>query len=181
MTTSSNAEHTPVQDGRAPRAAVQVWALLPLRLIVGFGFYAHGAAKWTRGPAGFAKLLLLIGTPYPGTMAWVVTLLEIGGGVAIMAGLLVPFAAVPLIASMVVAMLGVQLRYGFSSVNTVGLTSAGPLFGPPGYEINLLYIAALVALAVADPSPWSVDRWLLGRRRDARARARPGDRQLPRA
>lgn len=52
---------------------------------------------------------------------------------------------------MLVAMFTVNIRYGFSSVNTVGLTANGPQFGPPGYEINLLYIAALIALAVSGP------------------------------
>jgi putative oxidoreductase len=32
-------------------------ALLPLRLVVGFGFIAHGMAKWTRGPQKFGNLL----------------------------------------------------------------------------------------------------------------------------
>ena len=54
--------------------------------------------------------------------------------------------SIPLIVSMLVALFTVQLRLGFSSVNTIGLRPAGPVFGPPGDEINLLYIAALVAL-----------------------------------
>ena len=134
-------------------------ALLPLRLIVGFGFLAHGAAKWGRGPEHFGALLAQIGTPLPVTAAWAVTLVEVFGGLAIMAGAFVALASVPLIVSMLVAMFTVQLRYGFSSVNTIGLTPAGPVFGPPGYEINLLYIAALIALAVSGPSAVSVDRW----------------------
>jgi putative oxidoreductase len=75
-----------------------------------------------------------------------------------------------LIVSMLVAMFAVQLRFGFSSVNTIGLTPSGPVFGPPGYEINLLYIGALLALALAGPGAWSVDRWL-SRRRAAECRA----------
>jgi putative oxidoreductase len=61
-------------------------------------------------------------------------------------------------------MFTVQLRYGFSSVNTIGLTESGPIFGPPGYEINLLYIAALLAIALAGPGALSVDRWLAARK-----------------
>jgi len=33
------------------------WALLPLRLIIGFGFAAHGYAKLNRGPENFAAIL----------------------------------------------------------------------------------------------------------------------------
>jgi putative oxidoreductase len=140
------------------------WALVPLRLIVGFGFLTHGWAKWSRGPAGFARLLAQIGVPLPQLTAWVVTLTEIVGGIALLLGALVALASVPLIVSMLVAMVTVQGRFGFSSVNTIGLTPAGPVFGPPGYEINLLYIGALLVLALAGPSTWSVDEWV-GRRR----------------
>ena len=85
-----------------------------------------------------------------------VTALEITGGLAILLGTLVTLAAVPLIATMLVAMFTVHFRYGFSSINTIGLTPAGPLFGPPGYEINLLYIAGLLALILNGPGPLSV-------------------------
>ena len=135
------------------------WGLVPLRLVVGFGFLAHGWAKWSRGPAGFAKLLAQIGVPLPQVTAWVVTLTEVLGGIALLLGALVAIVSLPLILSMLVAMFTVQLRFGFSSVNTIGLTPEGPVFGPPGYEINLLYIGALVALATAGASPWSVDAW----------------------
>jgi putative oxidoreductase len=58
---------------------------------------------------------------------------------------------------MLVAMIFVQGHYGFSAVKTVGLTPEGPVFGPPGYEINLVYIAGLVALMLLGAGRWSVD------------------------
>jgi putative oxidoreductase len=131
------------------------WALLPLRLVVGYGFMAHGLAKWSRGPAGFGALLHQIGVPFPAAAAWMVTLLEVFGGLAILAGVFVALASAPLIMSMVVAMVTVHLRYGFSSINTIGLTASGPIFGPPGYEIDLLYIGSLIALALLGPGPLS--------------------------
>ena len=45
------------------------WAPLPLRLMIGYGFLAHGWAKLSRGPAGFAKLLDQIGAPATAGMA----------------------------------------------------------------------------------------------------------------
>ena len=141
------------------------WALLPLRLVVGYGFTAHGLAKWSRGPAGFGALLHQIGVPFPAASAWMVTLLEVFGGLAILAGMFVALASMPLIFSMVVAMLTVHLRYGFSSINTIGLTSSGPIFGPPGYEIDLLYIGSLIALALLGPGPIALGGWLRKRRR----------------
>jgi putative oxidoreductase len=136
------------------------WAVLSLRLVVGYGFLAHGLAKLTRGPANFGKLLHLIGVPLPTTTAWVVTLLEIFGGLAILLGVAIAIAAVPLIASMLVAMFTLHVHYGFSAVNTVGLTPTGPLFGPPGYEINLLYVAALLVLVATGPGVLSLESLL---------------------
>lgn len=144
-------------------AAASRWGMLPLRLIIGFGFMAHGLAKWQRGPANFGKLLHQIGAPLPTATAWMVTGLEVFGGLAILLGCFVAIVSVPLILSMFVAMFTVQIHYGFSSVNTIGLTPSGPVFGPPGYEINLLYVAGLVALAIVGPGAMSVDGWRRGR------------------
>ena len=140
------------------------WPILPLRLIIGFGFMAHGWAKWSRGPEKFGELLQQIGLPFPGFTAWVVTLLELFGGLAILAGAFVAIVSVPLMMSMLVAMFTVHLRYGFSAINTIGLTKDGPVFGPPGYEVTLLYIAGLLVLVLGGPGPLSVDRWLARRR-----------------
>jgi putative oxidoreductase len=140
------------------------WAPVPLRLIIGFGFMAHGWAKLTRGPMGFALLLRQIGVPFPTVTAWASTLLELVGGLAIFVGAFVSVASVPLIAMMLVAMMKIHFRYGFSSIKTIGLTAAGPQFGPPGYEINLLYPAGLTALILGGAGKLSVDSWRLRRR-----------------
>jgi putative oxidoreductase len=139
------------------------WTLLPVRLVIGIGFIAHGLAKWTRGPAKFGLLLQQTGVPFPLHTAWLVTLLEVFGGAALAVGVLVTLVGVPLVISTVVAIITVQGHYGFSSVNTIGLTPSGPLFGPPGYEINLLYIAGLLALALSEPTALSVDHLLSAR------------------
>lgn len=143
------------------------WALLALRVVVGIGFVAHGTAKWSRGPEKFGRLLAFLGVPVPGASAWMVTLVEVFGGLALIAGAFVLVASIPLISTMLVALFTLQLRYGFSAVNTTGLTAAGPTFGPPGYEINLLYVAALVVLVAAGPGALAVDGWR-ARRRGAR-------------
>ena len=141
------------------------WAPLPLRLIIGYGFVAHGWAKLSRGPAGFARLLEQIGAPLPEATAWVSTLIEILGGLAILAGAFVAVVSVPLIVMMLVAMFAVHLRYSFSAINTIGLTADGSQFGPPGYEVNLLYIAGLLVLILGGAGPFSIDRLLARRKR----------------
>ena len=146
------------------------WAPLALRLVIGSGFVVHGWAKLSRGPQGFARLLQQLGAPLPEFTAWVSTLVEILGGLAILAGAFVAVVSVPLIVMMLVAMFTVHLRYGFSAINTIGLTAAGPQFGPPGYEVNLLYIAGLLALILGGAGPLSIDRLLARRKREPAAR-----------
>ncbi|HEU4612945.1 MAG TPA: DoxX family protein [Kofleriaceae bacterium] len=141
------------------------WALVPLRIVVGFGFASHGYAKLARGPEHFAVIVNAMGIPGPHTMAWLTTLLELGGGIALMLGLLVIPFAVPLGVIMATAMFGVHAQYGFSSVRLKAITDAGAQFGPIGYELPLLYIVALVALALAGATPLSLDRWFAARRR----------------
>lgn len=135
----------------------QNWAPLFLRLIIGYGFMAHGWAKLSRGSAGFEKLLVQTGVPFPHITSWISPLIELFGGAAILLGVFVGIAAVPLICTMLVAIFTVQINYGFSSVKTIGLTPHGPLFGPPGYEINLLYIAGLLSLIFTGAGFFSVD------------------------
>ena len=132
---------------------------MPVRCIVGVGFIAHGWAKLVRGPAKFALLLGWIGVPAPGVTAWVATFTEILGGAAVLLGAFVTLASVPLIAMMLVAMFKIHVRYGFSSINTIVLGSDGPRFGPPGYEVNLLYVAILVALVLGGAGAVSFDDW----------------------
>ena len=96
------------------------------------------------------------------------TFTEILGGLAILAGAFVAVVSIPLIVMMLVAMFTVHLRYGFSAINTIGLTADGPQFGPPGIEVNLLYIACLVALTLGGAGIFSIDR-LLARRKQEKA------------
>lgn len=98
-----------------------------------------------------------VGVPAPGLMAWVVGVVEVFGALALLAGAFVAVAAVPLIVDMLVAMVTVHLPNGFSFINITGMTGAGPVFGMPGIEVSLLYISALLALAIGGAGAWSVD------------------------
>lgn len=140
------------------------WALLPLRLLVGFGFAAHGYAKLSRGPENFAAILAALGVPHPHAMAWLTALLEFAGGISVMAGAFVLLLSAPLIAIMLTALVTVHLQYGFSSVRLKAITASGVQFGPIGYEMNLLYIAGLLTLAMCGAGALSWDRVLANRK-----------------
>jgi putative oxidoreductase len=139
-------------------------ALLPLRLVIGFGFAAHGYAKLSRGPENFATILTSIGVPKAHLMAWVTTLLELVGGISLMVGAFVVPLSLPLAIVMLTAIFSIHLEYGFSSVRLKSVTAAGAQFGPIGYEMNLLYIAGLAALALSGSSRLSIDHWLRTRK-----------------
>ncbi len=147
------------------RVAAEQWVLVPLRLLVGFGFAAHGYAKLARGVEFFAAALAGMGIPAPTPMAWATALLELAGGVAILLGAYVVPLALPLGVVMATAIVGVHLPYGFSSIKLKAITAAGAEFGPPGFEVPLFYLAALLALVANGPTAWSIDRWRAARAR----------------
>jgi len=133
------------------------WWPVPLRLMLGYGFVAHGAAKLARGAGAFAVVLHALGVPSPGIAAGVTIAIELAGGAAVICGAYVRLVSIPLTAILLVAVFTVHLPFGFSSIKLLAVTSTGPQFGPPGYEVALLYIAGLAALVVGGSGPLSID------------------------
>jgi putative oxidoreductase len=146
------------------RVAREWWAVA-IRAIVGYGFIAHGLAKLSKGPDAFAAILQAIGVPAPHLMAWTTILIELLGGLAVLLGAFVWMASIPMAAVLAVAMVTVHLPYGFSSIKLVAVTKGGAQFGPPGYEIDLLYMACLAALVLGGSGPLSIDRVIARRAR----------------
>jgi putative oxidoreductase len=141
------------------------WAAIPLRLIVGYGFVAHGYAKMVKGPEQFAGVLHALGVPAPEVMGWATIVVELVGGLAVLVGALVPLVSVPMAVVLLVAMFKVHLAYGFSSIKLLSVTEAGAQFGRPGFEVNLLYLACLATLVLGGAGPWSVDGVIAARSR----------------
>jgi putative oxidoreductase len=141
------------------------WYAVPLRLIVGLGFFEHGYAKLSRGADGFIAILHAIGMPFAGLLGWATIMVEIVGGLLILFGAFVPAAAVPMIIVLVVAIITVHLPNGFSSIKLISYDSAGAHFGQHGYETDLFYLAGLVALCMGGAGPFSLDAYLSARRR----------------
>jgi len=93
-------------------------------------------------------------------MAWATIAFELLGGLAVLVGAYIPLISAPLIVILLVAIVTVHLPYGFSSIKLRAVTAAGPQFGPPGYETDLLYIAALATLVFGGSRPFAAPRWL---------------------
>src|SRR5690348_16877124 len=107
------------------------WAALPLRLIVGFGFLQHGIAKLARGADHFVGIVHALQVPMPFMMAWATILVEVIGGIAVLAGFFVPLASIPMAIVLLVAIFTVHWPNGFSSIKLQSVTAAGAHFGQP--------------------------------------------------
>ncbi len=139
----------------------QAWHALPLRLIVGYGFMAHGYAKLARGPEHFTAILHALGMPAPELLAWATISVELLGGLAVLLGFLIPLASMPMAVVLLVAIFTVHLPNGFSSIKLLSVDAGGAHFGQPGYETDLLYLAALAALVLGGSGPLALDSLLL--------------------
>jgi putative oxidoreductase len=154
MTASLRAAAEAFLGWRAPPG----WWAIPVRLIVGYGFMAHGLAKLAHGPEHFVAITRAIGVPAAPLMAWLTILVELVGGLAVLVGAAIPLAAIPMAAVLLVAIFTVHLPNGFSSIKLQSVTAAGAHFGQPGYETDLLYLAGLAALVLGGAGPLALDR-----------------------
>ncbi|MCP9487937.1 MAG: DoxX family protein [Gaiellaceae bacterium MAG52_C11] len=125
------------------------YGLLLLRLLVGLAFAAHGTQKlfgWFGGGRleGTAGFFASLGYRAPALMALLAGVAEVGGGLLLASGLGTPLAALALATVMLNAIVTVKWREGFLS----------------GYELEVVYLAIVVALAATGPGRLSLDRAL---------------------
>ena len=147
----------------APLPAPPGFFALPLRLVVGYGFLEHGYAKLARGPDDFIAILHAMGMPFAFFLGWATIVIELVGGLLILLGAFVPLASVPMIVVLLVATFTVHLPNGFSSIKLIAYDASGAHFGQPGYETDLLYVAALLALCFGGAGPFSPDGYVRAR------------------
>lgn len=130
-------------------ATINTWALLPLRLALGFIFFAHGAQKlfgvwggrglatWTAAPAPFN---LQPAWAWMGAAAFA----EFVGGVLVMFGFMTRVGAFLIACVMGVAMFGVHWGKGL-------------FLNDGGYEYTLALLSMAVTLLIAGGGNGSID------------------------
>ena len=120
------------------------YGLLPIRIMAGVTFIAHGLPKFfgvSQGYGFFQSVNL------PPELFVPIALLEVIGGLAILLGILTRIASALLIIEMFGAILAVKLSKGF-----IG-----------GYEFELLLISICLALVIMGPGKISIENSILRR------------------
>jgi putative oxidoreductase len=136
----------------SPVARLAGIAPLVVRVIVGVIMVAHGLQKLTQmGPGNFGgQVLAGLGVPLPELMGYVVTFVELLGGILLIVGLFSRLTALLLTIDLVVAILLVKLNVGLIAPQGSGA----------GAELDLALIAGLLVVLLAGPGKLSVDHTL---------------------
>jgi putative oxidoreductase len=136
------------------------------RIVLGYGGLQHGLAKVLNGPEHFAASLAGLGVFAPAVMSWATIATELICGAAIILGVLTRLMCLPIVIILLVALFTVHLPFGFSSIKLQAVTSEGIKFGPPGYEVILLYLVCITTLFLLGSGPLSVDAWRVKRSKE---------------
>jgi len=120
------------------------YGLLPIRIIAGVTFIAHGVPKFFGVSEGYD---FFQSVNLPPELFVPIALLEVIGGLAILLGILTRIASVLLIIEMLGAILTVKLSKGF-----IGW-----------YEFELLLIAICLSLVIMGPGKISIENAILRR------------------
>ena len=118
------------------------WASLPLQLVAGVIFFAHGLQKLA-DIQGFGEHAL-VPMGVSAKLAYAITAAEFGGGILLLAGILVRLGAFGHLCVMAGAVAMVHWPNG--------------LLGREGYEFPLALLGSSIALLILGPDPLSVDR-----------------------
>jgi putative oxidoreductase len=124
------------------------YGLAILRIVLGIAMLVHGWSKLSGGVdnvAGFFGGML--GIPAPGLMAWVVTIVELGGGILLVVGFLTQIAGLLIALDMLGAILFAYLLRGAPFIEN----------GQISWEKEAVVAAAALCLALSGPGAWSVD------------------------
>ena len=137
--------------GRQPLAQFTGFAPLILRVMAGIVMAAHGWQKLQGGPANFgSQALANLGVPLPVFMGYVVTFVELIGGILLIIGLLSRLAALILAIEMIFTTLLVKVHVGFIA----------PPGGGAGAELDLILLAVFLVILLVGPGRLALDELL---------------------
>jgi putative oxidoreductase len=123
-----------------------------MRAVMGVAFILHGLPK-IQNPLGWMDAMGM--TNVPAFIQALSAVIEVGGGFALLLGLLTPLAALGIVFQMLGALLLVHLPKGDPFV------AAAP--NQSSFEPALVYLALALLLMAVGPGRYSLDYWLFGR------------------
>src|SRR5215212_2030459 len=126
------------------------YGLAILRVALGIAMLVHGWGKLSGGVDKVAGSFGgMLGIPAPGLMAWVVTIVELVGGILLVVGFLTQIAGILIALDMLGAILFAYLLRG------------APLIAENGQQISwekeAVFAAAALCIVLAGAGAWSVD------------------------
>nr|NQU92095.1 DoxX family protein [Bacteroidota bacterium] len=117
--------------------------LLFFRIVLAYGFYGPATMKWGN-INGIAEWFGSMGIPMPTLNAYLTASTEMAAVILLPLGLATRFISIPLMFTMLVAIVTVHGVNGFNA-------------GDNGYEIPLYYLLMLLALLINGPGKLSID------------------------
>ncbi|PLS17413.1 DoxX family protein [Bacillus sp. M6-12] len=131
---------------------------LILRVVLGVSFFIHGLVKFQGGIENTAGWFGSIGLP--GFLAYVVALLEVVGGIALVVGFFSRAVSGLYALLMVGAIVKVKLAAGF-----LGNGQSA------GYELDLAFLAMALSIAVTGSKAYSLDQFIFKGKETVNARS----------
>ncbi|SER93549.1 Uncharacterized membrane protein YphA, DoxX/SURF4 family [Gracilibacillus ureilyticus] len=117
-------------------------SILILRVVLGISFFIHGIAKFQGGIENTVGWFDSIGLP--GFFAYVVALIEVLGGIALIVGLLTRIVSTLIVLLMIGAIFKVNLTMGFLG----------------GYELDIAFLTMALVIAITGSNLYSIDHML---------------------
>ena len=117
--------------------------LFAIRIVLAYGFYITASMKW-QNISGVAEWFGELGIPFPTINAYLAASSEAAGVVLLVLGLAIRVISIPLIITMIVAIVTVHWQNGFEAGNN-------------GFEIPLYYLLFLFILLIKSSGKYSLD------------------------
>jgi putative oxidoreductase len=123
------------------------YGLAVLRIVLGIAMAVHGWSKLSGGVDGVAGFFATLGIPAAGLMAWVVTIVELVGGILLIVGFLTQIVGILIALDMLGAILFAFLLRGAAFIENGAIT----------WEKEAVFAAAALCIVLAGPGAWSAD------------------------
>ena len=131
------------------------WALLVLRLGLGITLIVHGLPKFSgAGPVAFARYLRVHHFPAPLFSAWIMAIIELVGGIAMVAGIQTTYAGWAAAAERVFIIWLLKIAGGVKFVSARGT----------GWELDFLLLCMAAAVALLGAGAVTLESFLRSRR-----------------